>query len=246
MSDDTSAPTRRSRYSLRSLFVTTALVAGAVVIWQLYSELAPLRAELRRLRTVAGELSIDDPKRIVAVALDGGLDDHTWKWRVYLPKDHTYALNVATSQIPKAGEVSVNCGSSLSGGSYLVTAGLRKQSEGTWAVVTRCQSTDGGAQQVTFGSTCGINPTSDWLEKGRGVETSADVGRVQVEFVPRQPVELIRVRALAFTPAHPDSNDPIYEHTGTSTSVVGPADGFAVWIESTPSSPAAGQSAPAP
>ncbi len=222
----------RPRVSLLTVMLLLTIAGLGVGLWQAGREVAPLRAEVRRLRAEVGELSIDDPERIYVLPLDDdALERHTWKWRIFLPQVQVYAVHVATMRIPEIGDVAPNCSSTIRGGEYVLTIGLRKQRDGRWAVVTRWKETKGGSPQGTFGSICGINPTSDWLDKERGVQTSGVIGAGQDSFDAGRPVELLRLRAMDFTPQYPQSDDPIYEHVGTSRPSVGPADGFLLWIE---------------
>ncbi len=228
---ESTAPRRRPRFSLLTLLLTATIVAMAIVIAKLWHEVGPLQADVRRLRADAGELTVNDPEKIYAIVLDDELEKHTWKWRIYLPKSRQYEVHVGTSRIPATGAAHSNCSSTIEGGEYLLTVGLRWQQDGQWAVVTRWKSAEDANPSVTFEGHCGLNPTSDWLVKGRGVQTSGVIGRGQAEFQADEPLELLRRRAMVFTPKYPTSEDSLHTHAGTSTPTVGPSDGFLIWLE---------------
>ena len=59
----TESQSRRPRFSLLTLLLLMAIAAMGIVIWQLWSEVEPLRAEVRNLRLETGRLTIDDPAK---------------------------------------------------------------------------------------------------------------------------------------------------------------------------------------
>jgi hypothetical protein len=92
----------RPRFSLLTSLLLVTIVAMAIVIWQLYAEVVPLRMENRRLRDEVGELTIEDESEFHAMAVRTD-DEFTWKWRIWIPKDVVYRLGYNSQRIPKTG-----------------------------------------------------------------------------------------------------------------------------------------------
>lgn len=90
------------RFSLRTILFVIALVACGITIWQLWRELAPLRAEVRQMRAQLGFLSVDDESRPYAIQIHEW-DDEIWRWRIYLPPSGKYKLYQAGGQLPANG-----------------------------------------------------------------------------------------------------------------------------------------------
>ena len=90
----------RPRFSLLSLLLLVSFIAMAIALYLAYSELVPMRREVRQLRDNAGVLSIDDPSKLQAIAVDT-YTHNAWKWRVWIPAGKKYSLRFAGSQIPK-------------------------------------------------------------------------------------------------------------------------------------------------
>ncbi len=64
-----------------------------------------LLSENRRLQQDYGEFVVEDPSKVHAVALasnDAG-NAWQWRWRVFVPEDAAYQLNVATGVIAAGG-----------------------------------------------------------------------------------------------------------------------------------------------
>jgi len=198
----------RRRFSLRSLLAVTAFVAMAIVIWQLYTELAPLRAEVRRLRDEVGELSIDDEAKLYAIRVRAG-EDMTWKWRVWVPEGRAYEIRYVGDQIPKQGfpRASGMISFNQSGESWIEYQISRDARSGamTGELTTNGGSVGGGEQAWVSGS---------WVSSGDGVGTSTE------EFDPRQPVVLTRNRVST------TAND--------SSKIEDPSQGFMIWLVPTP------------
>jgi len=79
------------RFSLASVLCLATILAMGLAILRFQSELVPLREEVLRLRGEAGNLTIEDSKRLHAIRLRTE-DDLSWKWKVHLPKGKTFFL----------------------------------------------------------------------------------------------------------------------------------------------------------
>ncbi len=77
-------PLPRPRFSLLTLLLLTTVVAMSVALWQLGSEVVPLREEVRQLRAEVGKLSVFDDEKIYAIQLKTE-EKNVWWWRIYLP-----------------------------------------------------------------------------------------------------------------------------------------------------------------
>lgn len=75
------------------------LVIGVVQLWR---EVRPVRAELRRLRDEVGALSIEDASKPCAIRVRTN-DEYTWKWRVWIPEGRSYLLKYTSEDIPRSG-----------------------------------------------------------------------------------------------------------------------------------------------
>src|SRR5262245_4620503 len=95
-------PDFRPRFSLLSALLLMTIVGLVIVVIQLWRDIKPLRAELRRLRNEVGALSIEDPTKPHAIQVRI-VDDNTWKWRVWIPEGKKYELKIATQDIPQQG-----------------------------------------------------------------------------------------------------------------------------------------------
>jgi hypothetical protein len=93
----------RPRVSLLTALLLLTIVAMAIVIVQVFRQLDPLRAEVRRLRAEQGYLSIDDPQKAYVVKgfgeplRFGGIGS---LWRIYLPPSEHYWLFCSTGKLP--------------------------------------------------------------------------------------------------------------------------------------------------
>ncbi len=104
MSEPESAQKARWRphVSLFSALLLLTIAGMAIVIVQLWCEIAPMRTELRALRTEVGRLTIDDPMRIQAITVVSD-DEHTSRWRIYIPPREDVSVYCNVGEVPKTG-----------------------------------------------------------------------------------------------------------------------------------------------
>jgi hypothetical protein len=182
-----------------------ALVACGITIWQLWREVGPLRAEVRRLRDEVGELAIDDPTKIHAIQVRQP-DELTWKWRLWIPEGRGYVLRSFGGDIPKEGFP--KSGGSMwfdTPGEMWVEFRIAKDARsGQWrgTMSTRNGSVGGGNQE--------------WVDWSRRAGTGGGVGNTTKVFEPDDTVVLTRQRF-----GQVDSSDKIPD----------PSPGFMIWLE---------------
>jgi len=92
----------RPRFSLFSALLLMTIVGLVIVVAQLWREVAPLRADVRRLRDEVGALSVDDKTKLHAIRVRTP-DEFVWKWRIWIPEGRAYQLKQAGEKIPKQG-----------------------------------------------------------------------------------------------------------------------------------------------
>jgi hypothetical protein len=196
-------PKSRSRYSIRSLLALTAFAAMAIVIWQLYAELTPLRAELRRLRDEVGELTIEDETKLHAIAVRTD-DEMTWKWRIWIPEGRKYKLYYSGKQIPEQGFAPSHGWMSLGEpGEHWIEYRIRREG-GRWMDQLFTQSGSVGSSQ------------QDWVAWGNKTTTGAGVYYSTQAFEPQTSVVLKRYRVRM-----PSDSPQIEDQT----------KGFMIWLE---------------
>jgi hypothetical protein len=203
-----SSPGTRPRFSLLTALLLTALVAAGIVIWQLYAELVPLRAENRRLRDEVGELSIEDETKFHAVAVRTD-DDLTWKWRIWIPQGGKYQLHYSSEQIPETGFAPSHGWISVGeAGEHWVEYRIRQDAEsGQWM-----------DQLLTQGGSVGSSQ-QDWVGWGGHTSTGKGVYNSTQSFDVGKPVVLKRFRV-----SQASSTSAMSKQTA----------GFMVWLEPVP------------
>ncbi len=224
---------RGPRFSLGTLLLLMALAAVGVTVWQLYRELVPLRAELRRFRDEAGSLSIDDPTKLHAIRLQS-LDDSTWKFRIYVPKGQRYGLVLTVNDVPRSGLPAIwrpqprpgryEC-SMLGNGNYVFL------SEGEHVISVGVATTEEGIRCVSMEQ---YDETTGWRGKRHRVEVKeaewprVDHGGFEEDGLKDRSThmagrsgEITLMRYIA--PQVPQQGPPV--------PVSYPADGFLLWIE---------------
>ena len=204
-----SKPTRRPRISLQTLLLLVTIVAMALVIWQLNSELIPMREEVQTLRDETGQLTISEAEKIHAIqmATDYPL---AWKWRVYIPDGRKVDLSHHTHQIPKESLPKTN-GHEIAGpGEFVVTVKLDKQPDGRWRSSLSCNGV----------TTFQIFPegASGWLTEGHSGSQFKQVHRTVSVEKSGEPFVLMRKRVFYKRGQIPPANEPAL------------TDGLLVWL----------------
>jgi hypothetical protein len=209
-------PRRRLRFSLLTLLLVMALAALGVTVLQLYRELVPMRAELRRLRDEVGELSIEDDELFHAIEVRTP-EEFVWKWRIWIPEGAAYTLHHTSEKIPKRGFPASHSTITLTnpGEQWVEYRISRNARSGKWmdGLLTSMGSV-GSSQQ-------------DWVEAGSRVSTGDGVGTTTKSFVPGQTIVLERYR--------------VSTTANSSSKIEDPSAGFMIWL--VPMSAGAGRGA---
>jgi len=202
----TSRRLRWPRFSLLSAILLMAIVGLAIVTVQLYRELKPLRAEVRRLRDEVGVLSIDDPKKVAAIRVRT-TPDYIWKWRVWIPEGRSYLLKYAGDTIPKSGIPKANGYITMSqSGEDWVQFKITPEAGATrWA----------GYLETPHGSIG--SASQDWVKWKQTVGSGDGVGHMSKDFEPDKVIVLERHR--------------VSQTVNSSSQIEDPSAGFMIWLE---------------
>lgn len=197
-----------TRFSLRTTLLLFTIAAMAFTIWRLNAELSPLRAENRRLRNEVGELAIEDESLFHAIAVRTS-EDYFWKWRIWIPKGHSYKLIYQADSASQYGSGESTSAFTISepGEHWVEYRISRDPVSGKWMdrMLTE-QGSVGSSQQ-------------DWVDWPDKTSTTDGVGR-NTESVPAgQKVVLIRCRV---------SQGNRVDQNGV------PSAGFIIWLEPAP------------
>ena len=197
-------PVSRPRVSLLSLLLLTGMIASWLTTASLWSEIAPLRRELRQLRDESGTLSITDNRKPHAIELETEDPNH-WKWRVWVPEGRRYEVCCVHGGVPLKGLPARNTLVWLDPGTHVIDYRLtREETRDAWsATVEAANAID--ATRVAWGE------PAWYIVRG--------VGRSTTAFDADEPAVLCRYRA---------SND------ANPRTINGPTDGFMIWLEPVP------------
>lgn len=197
------------RFSLTTLVLLTTVVAMGITIATLWRELAPLRAENRRLRDEVGELSIEDRTKLHAIRV-ANTGELIWKWRVWLPAGRRYRLRSDGGPLQVSEEGFPEEGGSMyleppesPGEEIWVEYRIRQDRDGKWRGSMRTRQGSVGADSHA------------WVGAGN-MSTTAGVGESTVVAKPDERFLLARFRTA---------------DVSNSQDMPDPADGFMVWIE---------------
>jgi hypothetical protein len=200
----------RPRFSLLTSLLVVTIVAMAIVIWQLYVEVVPLRVENRRLRDELGELSIEDDTQFHAILtpqLNPG--DHAFKWRIWVPQGRRYVLRYASQSVPKQGYPQPGGMLAINdpGEQWIEYRVFKESDSGNWRDIldTQNASVSGGYQK--------------WPDWATRTGTGKCVGTTTEVFKPDQTIELARWHI---------------GQASSSTQITYPSAGFLIWLDPAP------------
>jgi hypothetical protein len=200
----------RPRLSLLSALLLITIIGMAIVIAQLWHEVGPLRKEVRDLRNEVGRLSIDDPTKVHAIEVRTN-EQHSWKWRVWVPENEKVSFHTKWGNVPRTG-VPANCPPApLAPGEQWITMRVMQDQ----------QSKEWFAQYETNGSGFGLRIKNEdcWWNWSKDAMMAEGVQNQSVaQLDPKEPLILTRYRTV------PSGNSD-------DLRVDAPTPGFIIWLE---------------
>lgn len=189
-------PRFRPRISTLNALLLMTIVAMAIVVVQSSRRTLELRKEVeavgnenRRLRDEVGELTILDSKKPHAIQVRTN-EDHSWKWRVWVPEGMNLRLLCKFGDVPRTGvPAGVRDPSILfGGGECWFSLKVKQDPENRWmAYFTTSNGTQG--HQIDEHAIWLNSETASWMGAVEGVTYQS---RVAPE--PDQPFILLRQR----------------------------------------------------
>jgi hypothetical protein len=195
---------RRWQWSLRTLLLLTAAIAGWTAYVQVGRQSEVLRQEIDRMEAVARKLVVNDPRQFAVVE-----QPQVWRnddrWHVFLPPGGAYRLKLATREVDMANFPEAPWQHSLEPGRHEIAFRLDIESSRL--------AVDIDGEQVIEASEGGGWNASAWSGHGGYYE------RVQ-QMPVSEPLLLVRRRF----------NIPSVGG-GSQSAPPGPVDGILLWIE---------------
>jgi hypothetical protein len=115
----------RPRVSILTALLTMTIFGMAIVLAQLWRELAPLRIEVQHLRDQVGVLTISDAAKIHAISVPTDTEG-VWKWRVYVPTGQKAVLLGKWGDIARAGYPNAAHQAALGDGEQIISLTIKK------------------------------------------------------------------------------------------------------------------------
>lgn len=197
---------RLTRFSLLNLVLMTTIVSLGVTVYMLYQEVAPLRAEVKRLRDEVGELHIEDKTKLHAIRVETE-NELEWKWRIWLPEGTSYKLRGFGDDIP------LESFPEMGGTIYLREPGEHVV---RWLIKHDPKNDRWEGRLHHDGSSVGSD-TQPWVEWGHWSASGSGVGTSTKVYDPDEQVELVRRRYTNEKSPPADPKDPL--------------PGFMIWLE---------------
>lgn len=204
----------RLRFSLKTLFLSLlfACLIGSNVFTSY--RLKQLHEENVALRKETGRLVVKDPAKLNIVAVPT-YEDLTWRWRVHVPPGDGERICFATQQIPQRGYDTGTSSTTLRPGDYLLTATIRRNRHGDWALTFGHPGGNfAAAFNEQFADWLGRQPKSAGWSMSQLGENDATVRE------PGAKLDLLRLRVTVRSPDGRSSSSPDE-----------PCDGILIWIE---------------
>ncbi len=211
------------RFSLLTLLLLTTIIALSLALWQVGSEVVPLREEVHQLREETGRLVVDPEfkDRIQAIGVPN-FTAMTWKWKVYLPPNQKYVLKIKWNDISSEGlpqsQSSVRAiGGRGVDGEWTITCAIRRNPKNTrWDIVTEYDV----AAIASYSTRRSIPQDAEqWIDSPEVGSSTSGVARQQVVVANSDSLVLLRWRLM-------EKVSPT-----TSKTPKGPARGLMIWIE---------------
>jgi hypothetical protein len=209
--------------SLRTTLLFVAFLGLGIAAVRLSDRADRAEREVRKLRQEAGFLSVDDRKKLHAIALDT-TEPGTWRWRVFLPKGHHYQMHAAFGDIPVEGVLPEGTYSGRSGQltgqsdvEVLITAVLRIEPDRSWRLSTHEKIVGVQAESSSGSKGSQFQPGKPSNTGGTESDILGTSGQVTLDS--RGPIVLLRYRFLK------DSGG------GSFRSTKGKTPGFLIWLD---------------
>lgn len=202
---ETPSISRRSRFSLLTLLLLTAIAGLGTALFVVYRDLVPLRREVVELRKKVGYLAVSDRTQLHAISVptDNELE---WKWLVFIPEGTHYRLHVEGREVPEVGYPSA-------GG----TINLRTPGEHVIRYVIQRDPRDGRWHGTLHGSGGSVGKYHQaWVDWKSYSSTGSGVG-TSTETHPTTARVLLKRHRVT--------------HDGQSADPPPPPSGFVVWLE---------------
>lgn len=175
----------RLQFSLATLILLVTIAALLVALWTTSQRWKKDVAELQRLRSLVGELTISDPDKVHAIRVPT-TGELKWQWRVYLPEGREFMLRLITGEVPRTGVPAhaFRVRSHLyRSGEFILSANVEKDRWGTWVLA-------GSAPRWNFSHPL---RNDEWAHGGGWSYSEIELGKT-VSVEPGTPLVLVRVR----------------------------------------------------
>jgi hypothetical protein len=188
-------------------------------------KLRQAEAELRQLRNLTGQLTVDDPTKVHVIAVE--MDEpNTWRWKMFLPKGVRYTWCLGYGDIPAQGvpqpkiESSSNEEYSQTQAEVLIDARLRQMDDGRWSFKV---SSKIGDRKDQMNGTRLIIPDQDmrWTREVPSTQGSVLGSRGTVALDPAGPIVLLMRRTNEKQP------DGMFQPSAN------PMPGYIIWLKRT-------------
>lgn len=211
---------RKLRFTLATLLVFTAIIAGGLSHVRTSLELRRVKEELTTARNELAYLDTDDTDHIYAVSLPtyGSMQ---WRWRIQLPEGGKYRIRSSFAQIPESAlpttssthDVFLNrYAQPLPGGQpFILSLAIFKDQNGDWMLTMQIPDS---------GYTRRIEDPPTWLDAGSFVNWTTNVAgsKSTASCSKDEPLVLLKYRKGKIVP-------------GGVTVDMQPTDGMLIWIE---------------
>lgn len=210
------------RFTIRTLFIVGTIASACAYHWHIAARLRVAEAELRKLRTETGRITVEDRTKVHVIHIDTGERD-SWRWRLFIPQGHRFKWNAATEGIPLSEPPARAAISSVSNEPYwdrdneiLVTARLVRTAEGATLSVN---SKIGDSRHQLSGIKLSVPPEHlDWMKETSAIQSQV-LGSKEVTMAdPKKTIILLTKRPMKRLP---DGGTDFHQD---------PSPGFMVWL----------------
>jgi len=208
------------------------IVAMAVALWRLNSELGPLRNEVRRLRDEGGHLVVEDISKLHAIRV-ATVQPDTWRYRVWVPEGKKFWLKTEQAEVPQHGipsQISSGGSTLIPAGEHLVNVFIQPHPDQEKSLLATIMLDNTRRSTGTL-----LERKHDWIDNQQVGGRLAGWSGVdpQVEIIePSQPLVLLKYRASAVRNIRRNAEGAVVGHS--SEIIEEPCEGLLLWIDSKP------------